>query len=255
MEKTISKYNSFKEAEHDVWKSRFIWRGLNGKDPKYTTTINKFFAETKVLETVEVVNTAYGFFNFSVKMADEYVKWVNSKGTAYKKSEYDDMKNFFIGAMGEFFFVELLNEVKCLMAYNPQDKEFVRYDFNYVSPSLPKDKDFGIDLTGVANDVPSVFQVKFWNPFSTKSIPIEVFQKADSEGSRNEFISQADDNNIFLCTLCTEGKGYMAVKDNKVYKNKIVIIGERTLEASVNGRNNIFWTNLFKKLAEVGSLA
>lgn len=255
MEKVLSKYNSFKEAERDVWKSRSVWRGLSGKDPKYTTTISRFFTETKILESVEIVNTAKGFFDFSVKMADEYVKWVATKGTDYKKAEYDDMRNFFVGVMGEFFFVELLNEVKCLMVYNPQNKEFVRYDFNYVSPSLPKDKDFGIDLTGVANDVSSVFQVKFWNPNTTKSIPIEVFQKADSEGSRNEFISQSDDNNIFLCTLCSEGKGYMAVKDNKVYKNKIVVIGEKTLEVSINGRNNIFWANLFGKLNAISSLA
>ena len=87
------------------------------------------------------------------------------------------------------------------------------------------------------------------------NIPIEVFQKADSEGSRNEFIAQSEDNNIFLCTLCSEGKGYMAVNDNKVYKNKIVVIGEKTLEASVNGRNNIFWTNLFKKLGDICGLA
>ena len=95
MEKTVSKYNSFKEMERDVWKSRFIWRGLNGKDPKYTTTINRFFDETKILESVEIVNTANGFFDFSTKMADEYVKWVGTKGTNYKKSEYDDMRNFF----------------------------------------------------------------------------------------------------------------------------------------------------------------
>jgi hypothetical protein len=98
-------------------------------------------------------------------------------------------------------------------------------------------------------------QVKFWNPFGKTKLPMEVFQKADSEGTRNEYIKQTDDNNIFLCWLGSEESGLNPIKGNKVYKNKIVVIGRNTLDFSINNTNKIFWAYFFEKLKKICTLA
>lgn len=255
MEKTICKYNNFIKNEIATWKTRFTWMGTDGRTPKHTTTISRFFSETNAIESIATtidVNTLYQELD---SLAERYVEWVQSKGHNYSKRACTDMRNFFIGALGEFFFVELLNEVRCLYIPKPSSNEFKRYDFHYVSPSLSGDRDFGIDLTGVANDVPVVMQVKFWNPFGKTKLPIEVFQKADSEGTRNGYINMSDDNNIFLCWLGSEESGIYPIKGNKVYRNKIVVIGRNTLNFSINNTNKIFWSNLFGKLKKVCNFA
>lgn len=255
MEKTICKYNDFIDNEVATWKTRFTWMGTDGRTPKYTTTISRFLCETDAIESIATtidVNTLYQKLD---GLAERYIAWVQSKGNNYSKKACTDMRNFFIGAIGEFFFVELLNEVRCLYIHTPSSNEYKRYDFHYVSPSLSDDRDFGVDLTGVANDVPVVMQVKFWNPFGKTKLPIEVFQKADSEGTRNGYINMSDDNNIFLCWLGSEESGIYPIKGNKVYKNKIVVVGRNTLELSINNTNKIFWSNLFGKLKKVCNLA
>ena len=250
MEKTINKYNDFIQNEIDTWKSRFTWLGTDGRTPKHTTTIAKFFNETKCIDSISTTNVNDLYQKVS-NLADSYVEWVQSKGNNYKKQACDNMKKFFIGALGEFFFVELLNEVRCLYIPDPTSKTFKRYDFHYVSPNLSTDKDFGIDLTGVANDTPVVMQVKFWNPYGKTKLPIEVFQKADSEGTRNGYINMSDDNNIFLCWLGSEESGLYPIKENKVYKNKIVVIGRDSFNFSINNTNKIFWSYIFDKLKKI----
>jgi hypothetical protein len=147
--------------------------------------------------------------------------------------------------------VELLNEVRCLYIPDPTSKTFKRYDFHYVSPNLSTDKDFGIDLTCVANDTPVVMQVKFWNPYGKTKLSMDVFQKADSEGTRNGYINMSDDNNIFLCWLGSEEGGLYPIKENKVFKNKIVVIGRDSFNFSINNTNKIFWSYLFDKLKKI----
>lgn len=255
MKKTLEKYNNFITNEVETWRNRLTWMGIDGRTPKHTTTICKFFNETEYLNDLLNINEVNKLYTALCNLADKYVEWVQGKGNNYSKRECNDMRNFFVGAMGEFFFVELLNEVRCLYIPLPESNEYNRFDFHYVSPSLSTDRDFGIDLTGIANDIPCVFQVKFWNPFGKEKLPIEVFQKADSEGSRNKFINQEDDNNIFLCWLGTEERGIFPLKDNKAYKNKIVIVGCRTLQASINQKNQLFWDNFFEKIKKVCILA
>ena len=253
MEKVILKHKEFIENEFETWKSRFTWCGADGRTPKHTTTIFKFFAETDVLKNIARVCNTTNLYEQLCTMSELYIEWVMSKGRPYKKKEYEDMRKFFIGALGEFFFVELLNEVRCLYIYNTSTKVFDRFDFHYVSPNLTTINDFGIDLTGVANDTPCVFQVKFWNPFGKYAVSMDVFQKADSEGTRNGYIKQEDDNNIFLCWLGGESCGERIIKENKVYKNKIVVIGKMSLDASVNERNKLFWDGLYDKLIDFSS--
>ena len=253
MEKIIENYNSFVENKVETWKARFTWRGLTGKDPKYTTGLDKFFIETGILSEIKVPKNSAEVFAFAESLATSYVEWVKGKGTKYSNKEYEDMKDFCKGAIGEFFFVELLSEVKCLMVPTGDDgREFVRYDFNYVSPLLKGDKDFGVDLMGVANDVPCVLQVKFWNPFGKEKISIDLYQKAISEGIiRYRCINPDDNHNVFLCWLGAEKKAYIPISSAKEYKDKIVAIGFTTLEASINNRNSIFWNGFVKHLSEI----
>lgn len=249
MEKVIEKYNTFVESKIETWKARFTWRGLSGKDPKYTTSLDKFFAETGVLSAIKHPKNSAELFTFADSLASFYVDWVKGKDIKYSNKEYEDMKDFCKGAIGEFFFVELLNEVRCVITLS--DGQAIRYDFHYVSPSLKGEKDFGVDLTGVANDVPVVFQVKLWNPFGKERVPVELFQKAAFEGIYNGIINKDDDSNIFLCWLGIENKAYMSAKSNPALKNKVVVIGYDALNGTINNRNQIFWDGFVKSLSEI----
>lgn len=251
MEKIINKYNEFLANESTTWKCRFTWLGVDGKTPKHTTNIARFINETNAIEDLRGVYNVTDLYKKVDELANKYVSWVQSKGNNYNKKICTDIRNFFVGALGEFFFVELLNEVRCLYTPIPSSNEFKRFDFHYISPMLKNDRDFGLDLVGVANDKPIVIQVKFWNPFGKEKLPMEIFQKADSEGCRNEYINPQDNDNIFLCWLGSEERGFNVIKENKVFKNKIVVIGRTTLDFSINNTNKIFWEYLGVKLEKI----
>ena len=152
MEKIINKYNEFLTNEQSTWKNRFTWLGVDGRTPKHTTNILRFIAETDAVKELQGIYNVTDRYKKVDELANKYVLWVQSKGNNYSKKVCTDIRNFFVGALGEFFFVELLNEVRCLYIPIPSSNEFKRFDFHYVSPMLKNDRDFGLDLVGVAND-------------------------------------------------------------------------------------------------------
>lgn len=246
----LENYETYKESAAENWVSRLTWMGLNGKEPKHTTTIIRFNKETNAFNTIKKVMKASDFFNEIDKLADKYVDWVKSKGKQYTKKEYDDMHNFFVGAIGEIFFYRLFEDVKCIMSPDCEGT-FVRYDFNYVSPTLKNDKDAGVDFTAVVNDVDSVIQTKFWNPFGRKAMELDVIQKIYAEGVSKGIINKDEKANVFICWLGNEDSVFRCTKEYKQYKENVVPIGFRALDVSINNRNKLFWEKLYKFLEEL----
>ena len=250
MEKILENYNAYKGSAAENWETRLTWMGLNGKEPKHTTTIIKFNKETGALDSMERVMTAQDFYKKSTELATVYTDWVKSKGKQYTEEEYKDMRNFFVGAMGEIFFYRLFEDVKCIMAPDATGT-YVRYDFNYVSPTLKDDKDAGVDFTAAVNDTASVIQTKFWNPFSRKSMEIDIIQKAYAEGVSKQLIDKDEKKNVFICWLGSEESIYRKTKEYKQYRENVVAIGYGALDVSINNRNKIFWSNLYEYLKNI----
>ena len=243
MEKILENYQAYKNSASENWESRLTWMGLNGKEPKHTTTIIRFNKETGALGTMNEVKTADEFYKEAVRLADVYVEWVQTKNKMYSKKEYEDMRNFFVGALGEIFYYRLFEDVKCVMAPDATGT-YVRYDFSYVSPTLKDDKDAGVDFTASVNDIPSVLQSKFWNPFAHKGMEIDVIQKAYAEGVSKGLINKDEKANVFICYLGSEESVFRQTKQYKQYRNNVVPIGFHALDVTINNRLPSFWNNL-----------
>lgn len=245
MIKIIEKYNTYLSNKDKNWRDRMTWKGCDGKCPKHTTSIHKWNEETNIFSNMKQVNNSDELFKEVSHMADLYVTWVKSKNE-YSKDACEDMKNFFIGVMGEFFFTSLFEEVKCIMAkdFNGDGQ---RYDFYYTSPTLKRETDLGVDLTAVINDTPSVIQIKFWNPYSKISLGIDIVQKAYAEGISGDIILKDEKENVFICFLGKEDTFYNKIKSTN-YKKNVVVIGKTALDLTINNRNKIFWSNYYNNL-------
>ena len=244
MHNIIDKYAEYKANEAETWRSRFTWMGLDGKNPKHTTSILRFNADTNAFTKMKPINNTEDLLKEVKKLAVEYVAWVKSKkGNEYGRLDYEDMERFFQGAIGEYFFYRLFEDVKCVLT--PDNGGVItRYDFNFVSPTLRGEKDLGVDLYGIANDTPSVIQVKFWNPWTKYGISIKTIQGAYAEGISNNIIDKDSKDNMFICFLGQEAGVYDKVRTLSGYRKHVVAIGRTALGYTIDNRNKIFWDNL-----------
>lgn len=232
------------------WELRFIWSNSKN-EAKCTISIIQFFKETGILNDIEHKITLDGFFNQTEKLANEYTNWVKSQTSEYSDKEIEDMHNFFIGAIGEFFIVCLLSEMKCIYKFDKEHHSCYRYDFRMISPNLQNDKDFGVDLTCISNGKPSVIQVKWWNRFSKNKPGIEVFQKLMSEGKVRNYCNDNDDHNRFLFWTGCEEDITKKIKDCG-YDKWCVCFGNYSISEVIDNRaEEDFWNILYQKLIEL----
>ena len=101
MEKILENYEAYKSSSAENWENRLTWMGLSGREPKYTTSIHKFNKETNAFANMKSVDTASDFFKEVDKLANAYVEWVKGKNKGYTKKEYEDMRDFFVGAVDQ----------------------------------------------------------------------------------------------------------------------------------------------------------
>lgn len=260
MEKVIEKYNKYIENYRSVWENRFTWRDRRG-DKKPTTNIVEFFKDTKVFDGIKHTNTLEEMFKQSDILAGKYEKWVLKKsfevGSPYSETDLKDMHNFFNGAIGEFFIVCLLTEIKSIDKYDEVSKMVRRYDFTCVSPLLPEDDDIGVDLTCVANDKPSVIQVKWWNKFGDDKkvkMNMDVFHKLISVGLVKEYCRLDEKDNRFLFWTGKESKSTKIIRRMN-YQNWCTDFGDLSIGAVVDKRVDIhFWDVFYEKLSEFSKI-
>lgn len=244
------RYNEYISNYKYTWVRRFVWSNSRG-GAKPTTSIIEFFKETGILNDIEHKITLDDFFKQTEELANRYVCWVKTKTSKYSKEEIGDMLKFFIGAIGEFFIVCLLSEMKCIIKFDKTNNIQYRYDFRKVSPNLPNDRDFGVDLTCFANGKPSVIQVKWWNRYSKIEPSLEVFQKLMSEGKVRNYCDDDDDHNRFLFWTGKEDSVTKKLKDCG-YSKWCVCFGEYSITDVIDNRaEEDFWNHLYQKLIEL----
>lgn len=254
MEKVIEKYNKYIENYQEVWANRFTWRDSKG-DKKPTTNIVEFFKETKPFDEIKHVDSLDGMFKQTNELAVKYRNWVNDKskatGFVYSKKDLNNMYNFFIGAIGEFFVVCLLTEIGCINKYDVEAGTVRRYDFSKVAPLLPEDTDLGVDLTCMANDKPSVIQVKWWNPYNKeRKLEMDVFHKLVSVGHVCGYCKPDEKDNRFLFWTGFERKTTKLLRRFN-YHHWCVDLGDISIGNVIKERvETHFWDVFYEKLWE-----
>jgi hypothetical protein len=252
MKDRFVKYSSNKQ---ETWKNRFTWKGLYGDMPKNSTSIIKF-AKDGGLDDIDFQPNAIGLKNTIDKYAVKYVKWVKSKNDTYTEEEYKNMENFFIGAFGEFFFMNILQTVKCINAVSLKEGKVIRYVFDYVAPRLKGELDYGVDLTGiVSHGMDSnncAIQVKFWNPYNEGiEMTNKVVQSVHSDALCNNFINNDETENIVICWLGNTKQVSKYLKANKHLYKHIIFIDSDALDKSINNQYLIFWDNFKEEIKNI----
>lgn len=229
-----------------------IWRGIDGESAIQRVSILKFFAETHPFESIDVKNTS-SFYNKMCAIADSYVEWA-LKTLQKEHNEILDreLRNFFIGYIGERFFLFLLQNEKRL--YIKSEKQI--FTFDYVAPRILDEDDFGVDLTGqvTGNDgitKDCAFQVKFWNPFVKNNDAVmsnKLLQGVFADAVCNDIINPSEDKNIFVCWLGDDSKvSKWARRNEKLYKH-IVFIDRTVLKDNIDNKMPNFWNSFLKSL-------
>lgn len=251
------RFIEYRNNYSNIWLDHFIWKGLTGLYPQPHISIVNFANETDVFSNISKLHNVNDLFNTVTKLSDTYVNWCNTKDN-FTKDEKIKIKDFFIGALGEYFFTYVLDELKCMLVPNIKNGKFERYDFKYICPRLLKEQDFGIDLTGMLSYnnkyYPVALQVKFWNPMTDTPITNEIAQKAHSDAICNNFINQNDNKNIVICWLGNTKKvSKYLILNNKLYEH-IIFIDMHVLDNCINDNMPNFWDTFLYKLINIKDL-
>lgn len=251
------RFIEYKNNYNNIWLNHFIWKGLTGLYPQNHISIVNFAKETDVFSNIGKLHNVNDLFNIVTKLSNTYVNWCNTKDN-FTKDEKIRIKDFFIGALGEYFFTYVLDELKCMLIPNIKNGKLERYDFKHICPRLLKEQDFGIDLTGMLSYnnkyYPVALQVKFWNPMTDNPITNEIAQKAHSDAICNNFINQNDNKNIVICWLGNTKKvsKYLTLND-KLYEH-IIFIDMHVLDNCINDNMPNFWDTFLYKLINIKGL-
>lgn len=245
MTKVHDKYVQFKRNEQKTWLDRMIWDGRNGLFN--LGSFDKFIKSQHPFDGLHVMN-ADDYFGEVSKCAKEYRKWAVSVDNTYSEEDYDDMEQSFKGFMGEWFCYRIAEDCSRILVDNEM------FVVREMAPNLMNERDNGIDFTATINDVPCVVQVKWWNRFIDKTFPRqEIFQKLGYEGATAGYIELNEnvERNMCFMWLDDEEKAKMSINRNPRLKNRVIIFGKNAWDFSINGRDVIFWENIFKKLEEL----
>lgn len=247
------RYKQYVTNSYDTWLDRFTWNGLYNDMPQNAISIVNFEKQTHSFQNMPVMDSANSFYKVVSKMAQKYVDWCKTKDT-YNEEECGDLRNFFMGCVGEYFFMVLLQDVKCLLIKNNAGN-LERFDFDNVCPRLVGEDDYGVDLTGMVsrkNDYYNcAIQVKFWNPYIDTMFTNKIAAGVHSDAICNGFIDNEQNKNLVVCWLGDTRRVSKYLKANqKLYKH-IVFIDKDALDKSINHTMPQFWMNLHTKLANI----
>ena len=232
------------------WKDHFVWHGIYGDSLYNSISINKFAQLTGKLNGITFKNTL-DFYKKMKELSCEYSNWCKTIINKLSDEELDNLKLFFIGAIGEYFFVNLFNHKNTLII---KDKKKA-YTFYNICPRLTGDTDFGVDLTGIVSpsdggSYDCAIQVKFWSPFANESvITNHIAQAVHSDAIENEMINNNDNDNIFICWLGDMDHVSRWLSKNKMSRH-IVFIDRLVLRQNIDGDIE-FWNQISKEISNI----
>lgn len=242
MIKVKKKYIEFKKNEKEIWQNKMVWQ--SGKKIFNNGNIDKFIKEIKPFTADTIVNTVDEFFIFLDKISVQYKDWAKVQNENYKENDYIDMEHFFKGFFGEYFCYRIAEDTTRLFSQNEL------YCIRCMAPNLIEEDDNGIDFTAIINDEPSVIQVKWWNKWGDNYLTNAVFQKLGYEGAVAGYttLTEIPKKNMYFIWLDKEQNAYNIINKNPRTKGRVVVWGKETWDFSINGRDKMFWENLWEKI-------
>lgn len=244
------RYNNFKKNPIIHWENRFIWNGFYGNESWTNLSIIRFAQDTARFKDLFFENTL-NFYKEIKSISNDYVNWCSTQIKEKDKEPIlNELRQFFIGAIGEFFFTKLFEHKNSLVV---REKK-IKYDFYDICPRLIADSDFGVDLTGVVSHngktYDCVFQVKFWSPFiDSYQITNKIIQPVHSDAIENEMIDNKDDDNIFICWLGNKEHISKYIAKNKVSRH-VVFIDRDVLKSNIDNDSK-FWEKMCEELSNL----
>ena len=234
------------------WKDHFVWHGIYGDSLYNSISINRFASNTNKLNNISFKNTL-DFYKKMKNLSYEYSDWCKTIMSNLSVEELDNLKLFFIGAIGEYFFVNLFNHKNVIVVGGDKNKTYTFYN---ICPRLTDDTyDFGVDLTGTVSpstggSYDCAIQVKFWSPFANESvITNHIAQAVHSDAIENEMIDNKDDDNIFICWLGDIDHVSRWVSKNKMSRH-IVFIDRNVLKKNIDGDVE-FWNKISEEISNI----
>lgn len=244
------RYTKFKADEIAIWKNRFIFRSSTNDMAFNSISLVKYLSEQKPFASCTTIRNVNDFWKLVQKSANDYREWCYNINPDLSDKTLGELKYFFIGCIGEYFFCKLF-EIKNTL-YIKQNKKI--YTFSYVCPRLIDEKDYGVDLTGtVATNENKcwdcAFQVKFWNPYCKDfEMTYGILSKTSTDAIWNDFIDKNDKENIFVCWLNnTDTCVSKALRKSPIWDN-LVFIDKKVLNDNINNKVPQIWDIFFESI-------
>ena len=250
-----SRYAEYKKTYNGVWASHFTWDGMFGDTPKHSISIVEWEKDTSCLGNMRKCKHAKEFYKTMKDMSECYAGWCAQKDKFLDSEDLHAIKNFFMGAMGEFFFTALLDSVKCILVKSETSGKLERFYFSNTAPRLLSDEDWGVDMTSTISHgrstYPSAIQAKFWDFENDIKITSNLAKGVYGDAVLRGFIKPDQKKNVVICWLGDTDKVSIYLKKNKELYKHILFVDMPTLDININMNLDAFWTELQNRIRQI----
>ena len=101
------RYNQF--STNPSWFERFTWNGIFNNSSRPDLNVLKFLKNENPFKDVKT-NNVNNFWKIINNIGEKYSTWCTSIDTGLNEEEKNDLKLFFIGCIGEYFFFKLFDK-------------------------------------------------------------------------------------------------------------------------------------------------
>ena len=241
-----------------------FWTKYLSWNKNSTVSIGKFYNANKDLFDFAKVSKKNvldidKLSKWSIETSHKYAEFVKKTlPKNYNKKNWNEeiemkIANWFQGAVGEYFFIEIMPKDNMLL--NIDESNVNKFSLSNVTPyAITGEDDYGVDFIAVNNDnEPVAGQIKFWFSHSEKKIGFkEVFAKLgfQAQGDEIRITDPTKDHNLIVMWLGDEINGVtLPVKKHKNY-HQLAVIGANTIKLTNKNRMDFInlWNNAFSKL-------
>ena len=247
-------YDKFTK-DYTFWTKYLSWN-------KWTKiSIGKFYKNNKSLFDYKKVSNKNGCLDvdklskWSITTAKAYFKFVKTiYPKKYTLEEEQDIEFWFQGAVGEYFFIEIMPKHNIILEKGNGNPAKIVSLTNVTPYAITDKSDYGIDFIAVNQDnKPVAGQIKFWSSQSSKMIGWEnVFSKLSDEAQGREIriTDPTETNNLIVMWLGDEINSVsISLQKHSAY-SQLSIIGRNTIKNSIGNDKSFvnIWNNSWDKL-------
>lgn len=245
-------YKNYIADYKKYWTERFTWKQYDKYAKPTISVVNFIKTDLDFISFLKdlkngVIKNVKDFFKVIDKLGDSYVLFCKATYTsALSSNDEEELKNFFKGSIGEFFFMTFLSESKTIF---DERKRLFKFDDICLPPLTYKDN--GVDALCTISNLSTkdeshsaAIQFKFWSPFSKEELTLSDHgQKLYAEAIGNDFVDSANTDILIFVWTGNSKRISKQFKTHKFY-NKSVFIDMTSLDTHINDKDINFWTNV-----------